>query len=683
MKCLYRLLLVSTCLFSLLQTQAALAENVVKLAAGERPPYIGATLPNNGYVVELAQEAFKRRGYQARVEFYPWARAQRMAADGEIDGVVPVYDAVDAPDNPYIYSHPFPGDAIGLLKKKSLKISYSKEDVKDQRALFSSLKRYRFGVARDGVNLQAFDAANFLVKDVVNDNIQNLDKVALGRIDFAVIDKYTAADLMVGRRPHLIGQLEFMYPPLAERDFFIAFSKKGKNPQKLLNAFNEGLAEMQQDGSLLKIREKHGLFSTPNVGRHKVRLTIGTVNNSDMLVMRDLSKTFEAQHPNVELEWRTLDENTLRLRLLGDLAIADGQFDIMTIGIYEAPIWAKQGWLAPLQALPASYELQDILPTVRQGLSYNGRLFALPFYAESSMTFYRKDLFAKAGLTMPAQPKYDDILKFASQIHNPGAGVYGICLRGKAGWGENMAYLTTLVNTFGGRWFNEAWRPELDSPVWNKAILFYKQLLKNYGPPHPEQNGFNENLALFAAGRCGMWIDATVAAGMLFDRKRSTVSDHLGFVLAPVAATEKGSAWLWSWALAIPHSSRYKKEATEFITWATSKNYIELVAKNHGWVAAPPGTRKSTYENKNYLKDAPFAAFVRQAIEGANVNDSTLNRKPYVGIQYVGIPEFPAIGNQVGLQIMKALKEEQSVEEALAQSQSIVYQQMQDSGYIK
>lgn len=679
-----RYLVIVMALLCLGVSGASSAEPLLTLVAGERPPYIGATLPENGYVFELVREAFKRKGYRVKLEFYPWARASALAASGEVDGILPVQDDNrDATEEAFVYSNPFPGGSTGLLKKKSLHVAYPKDGDIKQQELFRSLKAYRFGMVRAGVTLPALGSAQFLMKEMANDDLQNLDKLDADRIQFALIDKYSAADLMVVRRPHLIGRLEFMRPALAQQDFYLAFSAKAGRHKELRAAFNEGLDELERDGSLEKILEKHGLFRPKKITQGKVQLRIGTVNNSDMLVMQRLSKEFEKQHPNTEIDWRVLDENTLRLRLLSDLAISDGQFDIMTIGTYEVPLWARQKWLTPLETWPEKYDVNDLLPSVRAGLSYNGQLFAAPFYAESSMTFYRKDLFAKAGIEMPAKPSYADILKFASKIHSPENGIYGICLRGKPGWGENMAFLSTLVNSYGGRWFDPAWRAELDTPAWDKAISFYRDLLSRYGPPHPERNGFNENLALFSEGHCGIWVDATVAAGLLFDAKRSKVAQQLGYVAAPAALSEKGSAWLWSWALAIPESSMHKKEAREFIAWATSKAYIQSVAKNFGWVAVPPGTRRSTYANESYRKAAPFAQFVLQAIESADLNHSNLKPKPYVGIQYVGIPEFPAIGDQVGAEMAKMLRGEQSVQEALVKAQSFTVEQMKNSGYVK
>src|SRR3546814_793435 len=207
-------------------------------------------------------------------------------------------------------------------------------------------------------------------------------------------------------------------------------------------------------------------------------LTVATVNNSDMIVMQRLSTQFE-QESGIGLDWVVLEENVLRQRVTTDIATSGGQFDVITIGAYETPIWGAQDWLVPVDDLGEDYDYDDILEPVRNGLSADGTLYAVPFYAESSFTFYRKDLFEQAGLQMPDQPTYDDIGTFAETLHDPANNVYGICLRGKPGWGENMAFVGTLVNTFGGRWFDESWQPQLTSPAWKEAITVYVDLLNN------------------------------------------------------------------------------------------------------------------------------------------------------------------------------------------------------------
>lgn len=410
------------------------------------------------------------------------------------------------------------------------------------------------------------------------------------------------------------------------------------------------------------------------------KLTIATVNNADMIIMQRLSKDFEKES-GIALNWVVLEENVLRQRVTTDIATNGGQFDVLTIGTYEVPIWGAQDWLLPIDGLPADYDLNDVLKPVRDGLSHDGKLYALPFYAESSMTFYRKDLFDKAGLKMPDQPTYEQIKEFAAKLHDPSHEIYGMCLRGKPGWGENMAFVGPLVNTYGGRWFDESWNPTIDSPAWKEAITYYVDLLKNYGPPGAPSNGHNENRALFASGKCAMWIDATSAAGYLYNPKDSTVADKVAFAQAPIAKSPKGNHWLWSWALAVPKSTKSPDAAKKFITWATSKPYIESVAKSDGWTVVPPGTRSSTYANPEYQKAAPFASFVLKAIETADPNDATVDKVPYTGVQFVGIPEFQAIGTEVGQQIAAALAGTVSVDDALKAAQDAADRAVTQGGY--
>jgi sorbitol/mannitol transport system substrate-binding protein len=414
---------------------------------------------------------------------------------------------------------------------------------------------------------------------------------------------------------------------------------------------------------------------------HAETITIATVNNSDMIIMQKLSSQFEEQSGH-ELEWVVLEENVLRQRVTTDIATGGGQFDVITIGAYETPIWGDQGWLVPLDDLEG-YDYEDIFETVRNGLSADGTLYALPFYAESSFLFYRTDLFEEAGIEMPDQPTYDQISEWAEQLHDPQNQVYGICLRGKPGWGENMAYVSTLVNTFGGRWFDMEWQPQLDSQAWQEAVSFYVDLLNNYGPPGASSNGHNENRALFASGNCAMWVDATSAAGYIFNPSESKVADKTGFAPAPIQVTPNGAGWFWAWALAIPSSSDAVDAAKEFLKWSTSKEYVALVGESEGWVSAPPGTRQSTYERKEYLEAAPFAEFTKQAILSADPTNPTQDPVPYTGVQFVAIPEFQGIGTVVGQSVAAALSGQMSVEQALQAAQSSAARTMQQAGYPK
>jgi sorbitol/mannitol transport system substrate-binding protein len=207
--------------------------------------------------------------------------------------------------------------------------------------------------------------------------------------------------------------------------------------------------------------------------------------------------------------------------------------------------------------------------------------------------------------------------------------------------------------------------------------------MKDAGPPGASSNGFNENLALFNSGKCGMWIDATVAASFVTNPKESKVSDKVGFALAPDKGLGKRGNWLWAWSLAIPASSKKGDAAKKFIAWATGKGYLELVAAKEGWANVPPGTRTSLYKNEEYQKAAPFAKMTLDSINAADPTHPTVKPVPYTGVQFVAIPEFQGIGTSVGQQFSAALTGQVDVDRALAAAQQLTQREMTRAGYLK
>ena len=409
-------------------------------------------------------------------------------------------------------------------------------------------------------------------------------------------------------------------------------------------------------------------------------LTIATVNNGDMIRMQGLSSEF-TDATGIDLEWVILEENVLRQRVTQDIATSGGQFDVMTIGMYEAPIWAERGWLVSLDGLPEEYDIDDILPPMRAGLSHEDSLYAAPFYGESSMIMYRTDLMEAAGLEMPDEPTWDEIADIAAALTDRDSNINGICLRGRAGWGENMALITTIANSFGARWFDEDWTPQLDSPEWLEAVTFYNDLIQNYGPSGAANNGFNENLTLFQQGRCGMWMDATVAASFVTNPNDSVVADSVGFALAPnKEGVDRRANWLWAWALAIPSGTQQEEAAMEFINWATSKDYLELVAEREGWANVPPGSRTSLYESPEYA-EVPFAEMTLRSINAADPNNPTVDPVPYVGVQFVAIPEWAGIGTLAGQEFSAMVAGQLTPEQALDRAQALVTDEMEAAGY--
>ncbi|CRL10911.1 ABC transporter substrate-binding protein [Phaeobacter italicus] len=408
-------------------------------------------------------------------------------------------------------------------------------------------------------------------------------------------------------------------------------------------------------------------------------ITIATVNNGDMIRMQGLTDDFTAKTGH-DVEWVTLEENVLRQRVTTDISTKGGAFDIMTIGMYETPIWGANGWLVALDNLSEDYDAADILPAMAGGLSHDGTLYAAPFYGESSMIMYRTDLMEKAGLEMPKDPTWTFVREAAAAMTDRDNEINGICLRGKAGWGEGGAFITAMSNSFGARWFDMDWNAQFDTEAWANTLKFFKGMMDESGPAGYATNGFNENLSLFQQGKCGMWIDATVAASFVTNPNDSTVADKVGFALAPDNGLGKRSNWLWAWALAIPAGTQKQDAAIQFIEWATSKDYIELVAANEGWANVPPGARISLYENPNY-QAVPFAQMTLDSILSADPNNSTVEESPYVGVQFAAIPEFAGIATEVSQEFSAAYAGQQTVEKALSNAQALTNDAMEAAGY--
>jgi sorbitol/mannitol transport system substrate-binding protein len=388
------------------------------------------------------------------------------------------------------------------------------------------------------------------------------------------------------------------------------------------------------------------------------------------------TSSFEKQYPGITVKYATYTEGDLRAAIEKDVATHSNAFNVIMIGPYEAPLFAKNGWLTDLSkqyiASDPSYNAADLLPPIAKALSYQGDLYAVPFYGESSMVFYNKALFAAAGLTMPMHPTWAQIQTFAAKLNQPGK-VAGICLRGLAGWGDNMAALDTVVNTFGGEWFNMNWQPQLTSPAFESATNFYVNLVRQYGEPGAANDSFNQLLTLYGQGKCAMWYDATVAATSIAG-SYPQVFAQTGYAFAPVNKTTS-SGWLWTWSLGIPQGAANAGAAWKFVSWATSQQYDSLVAAKYGWAAVPPGTRTSLYSNPSYLAAAKaFAPITIASINSVDPEHPTVNPVPYVGIQYVDIPQFESLGLQVAQQIAGAIAGTESVSQALQTSQGYASQ---------
>jgi sorbitol/mannitol transport system substrate-binding protein len=411
-------------------------------------------------------------------------------------------------------------------------------------------------------------------------------------------------------------------------------------------------------------------------------ISVAIVKNPQMTDIASLTPSLFTKQSGIKVKYTILDEGKLREITTRDVGSGGKAFDAVMIGMYETPQFGQAGLLqnlTPLAKADAAYKLNDVLPAVRNGLSADGKLYASPFYAESSFVMYRKDVLAKAGVTMPAKPTWTQLAAIARKVNS--SSMAGICLRGKPGWGDLGASFTTVLNTFGGTWWSStaAGKPaaaQVDQPAFKSALTFYSKLVQDAGEKDAANSSFNECLAQYQAGKVAMWYDATVAAGLL-EASDSPVKGKNGYALAPVEKT-KASGWLWSWALAIPKSSPDPTDAWKYISWATGPQYIKEAGTHTkgGWASIPPGTRASTYAIPQYKKAAAaFAAKTLAAMKAAPItNPGTTKRPGLPGVQYVGIPQFQDVGNQCTQLFSSVIAGSTSVTSALSQCQQIASQ---------
>ncbi|MFP5022981.1 ABC transporter substrate-binding protein [Pseudonocardia phyllosphaerae] len=408
-------------------------------------------------------------------------------------------------------------------------------------------------------------------------------------------------------------------------------------------------------------------------------VTIAIVSNPQMEDAVELTPRFEAENPGIKLRFVSLSENEARAKITASVATGGDEFDAVMISNYETPQWARNGWLTdldPMMAATPGYDENDFIPSIRSALSGpDGHMYSVPFYGESSFLMYRKDLFAQAGLTMPARPTWDDVARFADRLTDRDRQQAGICLRGKPGWGELMAPLDTVINAFGGRWFDEQWNAQLESPEVRRAVNFYVDLLSRDGQDGAPASGFSECGTQFAQGNTAMWYDATVAAGLVESPDESTVAGKVGYAPAPTGPDGRPAGWLYTWSLAIPKTTAEKGpeqvDATwKFLSWMTSKPYQRMVGEELGWTSVPPGARRSTYSIPEYAQESKaYAPQTLQAISSADQSKPSARPVPYTGLQFVGIPEFQDLGTRVSQQVSAAIAGQQTADEALQESQ--------------
>lgn len=427
--------------------------------------------------------------------------------------------------------------------------------------------------------------------------------------------------------------------------------------------------------------------SSPGQGQSKI--VVASVNNGPMATMAELAPEF-TKKTGIGVEFVMLTENDIRSKIQQDVAVGGGQFDVVTLGSTDSGPYLDAGWTEPLQpmldAMPAndkaSYDYADLIKANISAYSSQTKgLAALPLYGESTMIMYRKDLFDAAGLTMPEKPTWEQIYGFAKKLNDPATGTVGMAIRGKAGYGENMYVFNTIMNAYGAQIADTSWKPQYNTPEMRQAWEFYRKLQQDAGAREASSNGYTETLNLMSSGKAAIYYDATVSADVL-EGADSSVKGKIGYAMSPSGPGKGNTQTVGGWGIGLTSTSKKKDLGFKFITWVTSKEYVNLVAEKKGWLNVLSGARTSTYQNPQYRAVAKYADLVLRSLDTCEFDHPAVKDTPYVGNSLPNIPEWAGMGEKIGQVMANYISGGVDTSQALGDAQKIAEQAFKDGGRI-
>lgn len=422
-------------------------------------------------------------------------------------------------------------------------------------------------------------------------------------------------------------------------------------------------------------------------GGDNKKVVVASVNNGPMMTMQEMAPEF-TKKTGIEVEFVMLTENDIRSKIQQDVAVGGGQFDVVTLGTSDAGTYLDSGWTDALEPLfdgmsseeKDAYDFDDLIPAVLPAYSSQEKgLGAVPMYGESTMIMYRKDLFEEAGLTMPDEPTWEEIYDFATELTDPSADQVGMAMRGKAGYGENMYIFNTIMYGYGAQIATDDWQPAYETPEMAEAWEFYRTLQQDAGAAGASSNGYTETLNLMSSGKAAIYYDATVSADT-FEADGSEIQGKLGYAMSPAGPGKGNTQTVGGWGLAVTSSSKNKDAAFQFITWVTSKEYVQLVAEEKGWLNVLTGARSSTYQEDGYRELAPYADIVLNSLENVDFEHPAVGDTPYVGNSLPSIPEWSGLGEQIGQILAGYIAGSDATDATLASAQDAAVQAFTDGG---
>ena len=250
---------------------------------------------------------------------------------------------------------------------------------------------------------------------------------------------------------------------------------------------------------------------------------------------------------------------------------------------------------------------------------------------------------------MPAQPTWPQVAEFAARLDQGEGQRRGICLRGKPGWGEVIAPLDTVINTFGGRWFDPEWRRAADLPGVAPGREFYVDLVARHGEPGAATRPASPSARPVRPGPGRHVVRRDVGRQHRRGPAESTVAGQIGYAPAPVVTTHT-SGWLYSWSLAIPETSAAQGRGVE-VRVLDDEQALHRARRQRPRSGGPrcrraPASRRTRSRSTSRCR-APTASRSCRACSGRTRSSRPCEPVPYTGMQFVRIPEFQDLGTRV------------------------------------
>ena len=322
-------------------------------------------------------------------------------------------------------------------------------------------------------------------------------------------------------------------------------------------------------------------------------------------------------------------------------------------------------------------------PSVVEANSVDDALYAVPFYAESSIIAYNQQIIDDNGIEFPDEPTWQQVADIARAVDTNET--TGICSNGIPEWDEFAALHTTVVNAFGGTWWeaNDDGTPgqpqinQADSG-FRAATEFYVDLITDAGPDNFATTGFDECLEQFQNGNVAIWYGST-AAPPLLEATSSPIAGNVGYARAPTAETDaSGSLSTFGLGLPTARGPAPPLAAWDFVRWATSPDILQLIAENStdGWrdpAIVGAAVRLSDFEIPELREaTAPFIDVVFDEINATNPNNPGTTPRPGLpGVQFVSTPGFRELGDLCSAEISTAIEGQISVDDALDNCQRV------------